>query len=363
MSIRKNDKRKNNPWEYRWIEEGKHHSRSFHTRNEAELFAAEQKTALHNGTHIRTADANTTVDDYATKFLSQKRKESTNLRHRSIYKLHIKPTFGALRLKSVRHSDVQRLVDAWSGSGLKRRTIDRQLAVLSGIFALAESDEIIHRVPTKKINRPEASAPHRYAMSVEEVYELRKAIHKNYEALLYALVETGMRIGEARNLNIADFDWKAGTLSIAGAKTAAGNRVVRISKTAQELISVHVNSTGRSMVNGSEPLFVSHKRDKESGMVIGTRLIYGNFYNRIFKPAAAQIGLPDLQVHDCRRTAATLIVDNGTPGKVTQERFGHSDYRITMNLYAQGTEKAHTEAVLAIEKLLAFDPTEKKKEA
>ncbi len=361
MSIKKNPRRQANPWEYRWIEEGKHYSRSFHTRKEAELYKTEQKSALHNGTYIRTADENITVDDYAEKFLKQKRKESTSLRHRSIYKLHIKPTFGAVRLKSVLHSDVQELVDSWIDSGLKRRTIDRQLAVLSGIFALAESDGRINRVPTKKIKRPEASAPHRYAMSVEEVYELRKAIHKNYDALLYALVETGMRIGEARNLNIADFDWKAGTLSIAGAKTAAGNRVVRISKTAQELISVHVNSTGRSMVNGSEPLFVSHKRDKESGMVIGTRLIYGNFYNRIFKPAAAQIGLPDLQAHDLRRTTATLLVSNGTPDKVIMERLGHRDIRTTLNLYAQGTEKAHTEAVTAIEGLLALDQPVKKK--
>jgi len=287
------------------------------------------------------------------------------LRHRGIYDLHIKPTFGAVRLKSVHNSDVQRLVDAWIDSrpSLSRRTIDRQLAVLSGIFALAERDGIINRVPTKKINRPEASAPHRYAMSVEEVFELRQAIHKNYDALLYALVETGMRIGEAVSLNIEDFDWKEGTLSIAGAKTAAGNRVVRISDTAQALISAHVSSTGRSMANGSEPLFVSHKVDKETGKVIGTRLGYSNFRNRIFKPAAAQIGLPDLQVHDLRRTAATMLVSNGTPDKVIQERLGHADIRTTMNLYAQGTEKAHTEAVRAIEGLLAFDPTEKKKKA
>ena len=195
------------------------------------------------------------------------------------------------------------------------------------------------------------------------MHELRKAIHKNYDALVYTLVKTGMRIGEVRNLNIADFDWKAGALSIAGAKTAAGNSVVRISETVKNLISAHVSSTGRSMANESEPLFVSHNRDKKSGRVIGTRLGYSNFRNRTFKPAVAQIGLPGLRIHDFRRTAATMLVDNGTPGKVTQGRLGHADYRTTMNLYAQGTEKAHTQTVTAIEKLLAFGPTEMKKQA
>lgn len=172
-------------------------------------------------------------------------------------------------------------------------------------------------------------------------FELRQAIHKNYDALVYTLVETGTRIGEATNLNIADCDWMAGTLTIVEAKTAAGNRVGRISKTAKELISAHLSTTGRSMAHGSEPLFVSHKRDGKSGKVVGTRLIYSNFRNRIFKPAATQIGLPDLQVHDFRRTAATMLVSNRTPDKVIQERLGHRDIRTTLNLCAQGTENAH----------------------
>ncbi len=107
---------------------------------------------------------------------------------------------------------------------------------------------------------------------------------------------------------------------------------------------------------------MSHKRD-ENGKVIGTRLGYSNFRNRIFKPAAAQIGLPDLQIHDFRRTAATFMESIGTPLKVIQERMGHADVRTTMNLYVQGTKEAHTEAVTAMEKLLVFDPTKMKKEA
>jgi len=134
-------------------------------------------------------------------------------------------------------------------------------------------------------------------------------------------------------------------------------------KTQQTVKFGDVNSTGRSMANGSEPLFVSHDTEKETGKVIGTRLIYSNLRKRIFQPAATQIGLPDLQVHDLRRTAATMLVSNGTPNKVIQERLGHADIRTTLNLYAQGTEKAHTEAVRAIEGLLAIDPTEKKKKA
>jgi integrase len=363
MSIRKNSKRKKNPWECRWSEDGKHYSRSFHTRKEAEQFDAERKTALNGVSGYRTKDEKVTLDDYAEKFLAQKKKPTTVLRNRDIYKRHIQPKFGAVPIRRIRHSDVQKTVDTWVEMGLSSRTILRHLAVLSAIFTLAERDGVISRIPTKGVSRPEALEPHRYAMSVGEVQQLRLAIHPNYEGFVYTLAETGMRIGEAVNLNIEDFDWKAGTLKIAGAKTKAGIRTVYISATTRNLISAHIQKTGRTMANQSEPLFVSHKTDGETGLVIGSRINYSNFRTRIFKVAATAIGLPELQPHDLRRTAATLMVAAETPHKVIQAQLGHADIRTTLNLYAQAPEEAHEASVLRMEEVLNPAPEAKEKEA
>jgi integrase len=363
MSIRKNPNRKSNPWECRWSEEGKHHSRSFHTRKEAEQFDAERKAALNGIGNYRAKDEKVTLDDYAAKFLAQKKKPSTVLRNQDIYKRHIQPLFGSVPIRQIRHSDVQKLVDTWVEVGLSPRTILRHLAVLSAIFTLAERDGVISRIPTKGISRPEALEPHRYAMSVEEVQQLRLAIHPNYEAFVYTLAETGMRIGEAVNLNIEDFDWTTGTLKVLGAKTKAGIRTVHISETVQSMISAHIQKTGRSMANQSEPLFVSHKTDPETGLVIGARINYSNFRTRIFKVAATAIGLPELQPHDLRRTAATLLVAAETPHKVIQEQLGHADIRTTLNLYAQATDEAREESVRRMEEVLNPGPLREEKEA
>ena len=363
MSIRKNTKRKVKPWECRWSEEGKHLSRSFHTRKEAEQFDAERKTALSNGSGFRTRDEKITVNDYAVKFLEQKKKPSTLLRNRAIYKQHIEPALGNRAIQSIRYSDFQALAELWLDRGLSVRTVLRQIAVASGIFVLAERDGVILRLPTKGIKLPEAGEPHRYSMTVEEVLKLRTVIRPNYEAFVYALAETGMRVGEAINLNIEDFDWRAGTLRVLGAKTKAGNRTVRISATTQSLISAHIQKTGRTMANQNEPLFVSHKTDSEAGLVVGARINYSNFRSRIFKPAAIEIGLPDLQPHDLRRTAASLLVDANTPQKVVQEQLGHADIRTTLNLYAQATEEAHEASVLRMEEVLNPALEAKKKEA
>lgn len=356
MSIRKNPHRKRNPWECRWAEEGRHYSRSFHTRKEAEQFDAERKAALSDGNGYRTKNEKVTLNDYAEKFLAQKKRESTVLRNKDIYVRHIRPSFGAVPIRRIRHSDVQRLVDTWATMGLSARTILRQVAVLSAIFTLAERDGVVTRIPTKGIGYPEAAEPHRYAMTVDEVQRLRSAIHYNYEAFIYTLMETGMRVGEAISLNIEDFDWRVGTLRIVGSKTKAGVRTVHISSTTQSLIRSHIQKTGRSMAHQTEPLFVSHKTDKETGQIIGTRINYSNFRSRIFKVAAVAIGLPELQPHDLRRTAATLLVAAETPHKVVQERLGHADIRTTLNLYAQATGEAHKAAVARLEEVLNPEP-------
>ena len=363
MSIRKNTHRKSNPWECRWTEERKHYSRSFRTRKEAEQFDAERKTALNGNRGFRTKNEKITLDDCAEKFLSLKKKPSTVLRNRDIYKRHIQPMFGAMPIRQFVHSDAQKLVDTWAELGLSARTIQRHLAVLSAILTLAERDDLVNKIATKGVNRPEAMEPHRYAMSVKEVLQLRSSIHPNYEAFVYTLAETGMRIGEAINLNIEDFDWKSGTLKIASAKTKAGIRTVRISATAKSLISAHIQKTGRSMANQTEPLFVSHKTDLDTGLVVGARINYSNFRTRIFKVAASAIGLPDLQPHDLRRTAATLLVGSETPHKVIQEHLGHADIRTTFNLYAQASEEARGDLVRFMEEVLNPEPNPDAKEA
>jgi len=363
MSIRNNPNRKRNPWECRWTEEGKHYSRSFHTRKEAERFDAERKTVLNNGSGFRTKNESITLDEYAQKYLSRKKKPSTVLRNRGIYQRHLQPSFGATQIRQILHSDIQKIVDLWDENGLSPRTIRRQLAVLSAIFVLAERDGVISRIPTKGLSIPEAAEPHRYAMTVEEYALLRSTIHPNYEAFFYVLVETCMRIGEAINLNIEDFDWRVKTLEIKDSKTKVGIRTVRISSTSQALISAHIKTTGRTMVNQSAPLFVSHKIDSKTGLVAGTRVNYSNFRSRIFKPAAAQVGLPALQPHDSRRTTATFMVDSETPHKVVQEQLGHSDIRTTLNLYVKATPEAREASIRRMEDILNPEADRKEKEA
>ncbi len=351
MSLKKNLNRKKSPWEVRWIEDGKHYSRSFATKQQAQDFDALRRAGSNDGSRGRTSDEKLTVDHYAEMYLQRKKKDSTTLRNQGIYVKHIQPFIGSQLIQSIRYTDLQRLVDNWVDIGLKPRTVIRQIAVLSRIFELATRDRVILSNPAKGLEKPEPAAPHRYAMNIDEIARLLEVIHPNYRAFVLVLIDTGMRVGEATALNIGDYDWVTGTLNIGESKTAAGIRKIRLTQISQKLISEHIKSTGRSMAHSTEPLFVSHKTDS-GGIVVGTRINYSNFHKRIFKPAAASIGLPELQIHDCRRTISTHMIDRQASMMAAAERLGHGDIRTTMNLYAQATPEAHEAVVGMLEELL-----------
>lgn len=69
-------------------------------------------------------------------------------------------------------------------------------------------------------------------------------------------------------------------------------------------------------------------------------LQYSAFRQRVWQPACAKVGLPELGFHDLRRHNATTMVRNGVDVKTAQARLGHSDPRLTLGIYAQATTDA-----------------------
>jgi integrase len=56
-----------------------------------------------------------------------------------------------------------------------------------------------------------------------------------------------------------------------------------------------------------------------------------------FRKLIAAAGVPTIRFHDLRHTCATLLLGQGVHPKVVQERLGHADIAMTMNLYSHVT--------------------------
>jgi integrase len=71
-----------------------------------------------------------------------------------------------------------------------------------------------------------------------------------------------------------------------------------------------------------------------------------------FERAVKASKLPMIRLHDLRHTSATIALAAGVHPKVVQERLGHADISITLDLYSHVTPGMGAEAASKIGDLL-----------
>ena len=85
---------------------------------------------------------------------------------------------------------------------------------------------------------------------------------------------------------------------------------------------------------------------------IGTPMDPHNLIHR-FKQLLEEAGLPNIRFHDLRHTAATLMLKQGVSIKVVQERLGHSDAAMTLNVYSHTIPGMQEEAARKMDEITA----------
>jgi integrase len=59
-----------------------------------------------------------------------------------------------------------------------------------------------------------------------------------------------------------------------------------------------------------------------------------HFHAQEYKPLLTKAGLPSFRFHDLRHSHASLLLLSGANPKIVQERLGHSQIGVTMNIYS-----------------------------
>ena len=72
-----------------------------------------------------------------------------------------------------------------------------------------------------------------------------------------------------------------------------------------------------------------------------------------FKKIARKAGLGQFHLHECRHTHASLLLQQGIHPKVVQERLGHANISITLDVYSHLTKGIQQAAALRFDAALA----------
>lgn len=213
-------------------------------------------------------------------------------------------------------------------------------SLLRAIMNSAYRDDLIQANPcrieragsSKKIHRTKPA-------TLQELEVIAEAVPPRYRAMILLAAWCAMRFGELTELRRKDIDVEAGVVfvqrgvvhvdgaSIVGEpKTEAGIRRIHIPPHVLPAVLDHLD---QHVEPDQEALLFPAKQ--------GGHMVVGTLY-KVYYPARAKAGRPDLRFHDLRHTGATLFAGTGATLADLMGRLGHTTPAAAM-IYQHAAEE------------------------
>lgn len=280
----------------------------------------EAKAALAHYLEHPVVEINMTVDDLHTLWLSRAEYKNLAKQSKDCYNAawkKIPEDVKAIKMRELRTEDMQSCIDAHlEQSGTSLSYIKSSF---SRLYALALERDICHKDYSKFVKLPKKKKNEIHPFNAEEVEKIKKAAENRvpYADVILILIYTGFRISELLALTPDDYIIDEQIL-IGGLKTEAGeNRHVPVLPIIKPYIERRLNVGGQKLIC------------KDDGTGYSSCYMRKKYYD-----ALDAIGVRRLSPHSCRKTCATMMVENGVTPEATQMILGHEEYSTTLKYYA-----------------------------
>lgn len=294
-----------------------------------------------------------TVLEFLTEWLELHRVAASTISgYRRLARLYIFPYIGSLKLKEVTPERLTRMYrelekrGGSEGGPLSPTTVLKAHQLLSSALSDAEERGLIARNPAKmRSTKPPTrsdvvSARRPFQIWTAEQLDMFLAWVKEYHPdwypnwLIYA--HTGMRRGEGLGLRGRDFDGRTFRLqrSIVVVKNKAEQterieKSLKTNRSRSVTVSERVQKELESIkFNANEPVI-----RKADGTPPSPDFVTETWIQHVKTFTAEHPEVPYIRLHDLRHTHASHLLAAGVPARVVQERLGHENYQITMDLY------------------------------
>ncbi len=324
--------------------------------------------AYENGEYSEAGNKRQTVAAYLQDWLKQ---ASANLRpastgrYEEIIRLHITPVLGKVVLNKLTAQQVSRLYASLL-ERLSKSTVSNVHTVLHKALDQAMKWDLVSQNVTDKVDPPSKGKPEHHTWNDEQVRAfLRAADSDAYAALWWLAVYSGMRRGELLGLKWQDVDIDGASITIkhtysrgvgnkyelGSTKTQSGRRTVTLpGQVLSRLKAHHTRQSDARLHLGDDYIDRGFVFADEVG-----RPIHPNTLTHHFHKIIAAAGLPRIRIHDLRHGHATELMEAGVHPKVVSERLGHSNTRITMDLYSHVSPTMQRQVSEMLEKRIGPD--------
>ena len=315
--------------------DGKRYSHTAKKKAEVLDWLADIRT---NGVQKHQSDM--TVSELAEEWLERKSKEVTPQSLYGIessFKNHLTPVLGEVQVKSLDKNLIEKAYPLMYKPGkYSNTTVILFKARFKAMLDYAVDQEIIavnphNRVFVEKYNKPKKIDAYNATDHKKIVNYLKKKYDPPY-VLLYTMLATGMRVGEATALTWDDVDLKGGVITIN--KTIVnvkGSKIIQHHpKTAAGFRSIHLSPNTITYLR-------KYKRDHADQDYVFLNK-FGNWFDACrvgiyWTKTCAAIGIERKRVHSLRHTFATRALEKGIDVKTVSKILGHANVTTTMNIY------------------------------
>lgn len=333
--------------------------RGFATKKEAQLTLSRLKFEIEENGFTKVTHDNF-EEIYLLWFDSAYKntvKESTYVKTKEMFRVHILPAFGSMKLNKISVTYCQTTVNNWCDSLAKYRVMKNYVTkVLDYSIALG----LLKDNPMRKITMPKRKEIVD-GEKVENYYNKEELQHfldciksdgfARWHALFRLLAFSGMRKGEALALEWKDIDFNQSTVTvnktlargennkliIQSPKTKTSFRTVSVDPGTMQLLKEWRKEQARdylklgfNTMQPSQVVFTTYKNEYMQLASVTNRI------NKIIKKHDLKV----ITTHGLRHTHCSLLFEAGASIQEVKERLGHSDIQTTMNIYTHVTEKA-----------------------
>jgi len=285
---------------------------------------------------VKAQEVHTPIKDHAETFLTKykpSQKGSERREKRRVLKTHILPFFGEMFIAELKQTDIDTYAARELARGMKIKTVNNQLAVLSTLIRYTTGEKSRLRF---KLDGPTAEI---HAVDLADVEKLLAAALCDLERVVVLLAaEAGLRAGEIRGLQWTDV--KDGKLTVrraldkqtneAGAPKHNKTRTVPLSPRLAATLAA-LPKRGIWIVAGDDGSFVTYDLLSDS-------------VNKLY--ARAEVPRPPKPLHCLRHTFGTVMAKK-VKLPVLRDLMGHADIQTTLR-YIDVSEDDKRDAIAAV---------------
>ena len=308
--------------------------RGFRTKDEAELWAANNIVDMAVGAWIDPQKAKTKVSALWVPWYASKSglAESSLTKMESAWRVHVEPRWGNLAVSQVTKTDVQ----TWLGDHKDQAvTIRRAHGILAGIMDLAVEQKCVPTNTSRGVTLPRKPEPEHVFLTHAQLISLVMECSRDQDLYLM-LGTTGVRWGEAGGIQKRDLIPERRRVRLRRA-VRDNHRVLTLAPLKNHenrIVATSQVVMDRLVDLSSDMSPTDHIFTAPDGGLLATLGKHSPFHMAVERMVKKGLIPVRITPHDLRHVAAGLLVSSGAHVKAIQKQLGHKSAAMTLDVYS-----------------------------